>query len=121
VGLLEDVKITNLDYRKILSPSNNQVFTFFDPPYLSAKKSKLYDKKGILHTAFNHGEFATTLKNYRYNWLITYDDSVAIRENFSFAYIYEWQLQYGMNNYKKNSAAKGKELFVANFVVKGHE
>jgi DNA adenine methylase len=46
---------------------------------------------------------------------------VAIRENFSFAYIYEWQLQYGMNNYKKNSAAKGKELFVANFVVKGHE
>jgi DNA adenine methylase len=117
-GLLEGVKVTNLDYRSVLTPSDNQVFTFFDPPYLSATKSKLYGKKGMLHTAFNHEEFATALKKYTHHWLITYDDSPLIRENFAFANIYEWELQYGMNNYKKSSAAKGKELFIANFIAK---
>jgi DNA adenine methylase len=115
-GLLESVNITNLDYRKVLKPSKNQVFTFFDPPYLSATKSKLYGKKGSLHTAFNHDEFAASLKKYKHNWLVTYDDSLDIRENFAFANIYEWELQYGMNNYKQGKAEKGKELFIANYI-----
>jgi len=27
----------------------------------------------------------------------------------------EWELQYGMNNYKQAIAAKGKELFIKNY------
>jgi DNA adenine methylase len=46
--------------------------------------------------------------------LITYDDSLEIRKNFQFARIFEWELQYGMNNYKQASAEKGKELFITN-------
>lgn len=114
-GLLEDVQITNLDYRQVLTSSTNQVFTFFDPPYLSATKSKLYGKKGMLHTSFNHQEFAALLKSYQHNWLVTYDDCAEIRENFAFANIYTWELQYGMNNYKQGKADKGKELFIANY------
>jgi DNA adenine methylase len=113
--LLDGVRITNLDYKEVLKPEGEEVFTFFDPPYLSATKSKLYGKKGTLHTGFNHVEFAETLKSYRHNWLITYDDSEGVRNNFSFANIYEWELQYGMNNYKRESAAKGKELFISNY------
>ena len=115
--LLEDVRVTNLDYREVLTPSDDEVFTFFDPPYLSATKSKLYGKKGVLHTAFNHQDFAASLKTYQHHWLVTYDDSEEIRANFVFAHLYEWELQYGMNNYKKDKAAKGKELFISNYPV----
>ncbi len=68
-----------------------------------------------MHTGFNHEEFAKAMKKCKHSWLITYDDSPEIRENFSFAKIYEWELQYGMNNYKKAKAEKGNELFISNY------
>jgi len=113
--ILNAVKITHLDYRELLKRGSKNVFTFLDPPYFKATKSKLYGKKGILHTGFYHDEFATEMKKCKHSWLITYDDSPEIRANFSFAKIYEWELQYGMNNYKKNKAEKGNELFIANY------
>lgn len=117
-NILEGVKITNLDYGEVLKPNGKDVFIFLDPPYLGATKSKLYGKKGSLHTNFDHQKFADNLKQCPYHWLITYDDSPEIRENFKFANIYEWELQYGMNNYKQNNAAKGKELFISNYEAK---
>lgn len=114
-GLLEGVTITNLDYRRVLVHGSKEVFTFLDPPYFKATKSRLYGKNGILHTGFNHVEFADALRACRHSWLITYDDSPEIRENFSFAYIYAWELQYGMNNYRQGKAAPGRELFIANY------
>ena len=112
---MEGIKITHLDYRKLLTNGGRGVFTFLDPPYFKATKSKLYGKNGILHTGFNHDEFAKAMKKCKHSWLITYDDSPEIRENFSFAKIYEWELQYGMNNYKKDKAEKGNELFISNY------
>lgn len=113
--LLENVKITNVDYREILKEGNESIFTFLDPPYFKATKSRLYGKNGILHTEFNHQEFACAVKDSKHLWLITYDDSPEIRENFNFANIYEWELQYGMNNYKQGKADKGNELFISNY------
>ncbi len=55
------------------------------------------------------------MKNCDSLWLITYDDCQEIRESFTFANIYEWQLQYGMNNYKQGKAEKGNELFIMNY------
>ena len=49
------------------------------------------------------------------DWLITYDDCPKIRDNFKSSNIFEWEVQYGMNNYKQDSAAKGKELFISNY------
>jgi DNA adenine methylase len=113
--ILEGVKITQLDYRELLVDGNEKVFTFLDPPYFKATKSKLYGKNGVLHTGFNHDEFADEMKKCNHSWLITYDDSPEIRKNFSFAKIYEWELQYGMNNYKQGKAEKGSELFITNY------
>jgi len=115
--LLEGVEITNLDYVKLLKKSGKDVFIFLDPPYYSARKSKLYGKKGDLHTSFDHDRFAQLLKECNHLWLITYDDCPEIRKNFQFANIYEWELQYGMNNYKQDRAAKGKELFITNYKI----
>jgi len=115
--LLEGIKITYLDYREVLSSGGNDVFTFLDPPYFKATKSKLYGKNGILHTGFNHNEFASEMKKCSHSWLITYDDSLEIRKNFEFANIYDWELQYGMNNYKQGKANKGNELFISNYLL----
>lgn len=113
--LLEGVRITNLDYREALSDGGREAFTFLDPPYFKATKSRLYGKNGILHTGFSHDEFAEEMKKCNHSWLITYDDSPEIRKNFEFANIYNWELQYGMNNYKQGKADKGNELFIANY------
>jgi DNA adenine methylase len=121
--LTPDVRVTNLDYEQLLTAPGRAVFIFLDPPYLSATKSKLYGRRGALHTNFDHARFARLLQACRHKWLITYDDSPAVRRNFSFpaAHIYEWQLQYGMNNFGRTYAPKGKELFITNYPVATHD
>jgi DNA adenine methylase len=115
--LLNGVKITNSDYKEVIRQDGKDVFIFLDPPYLKAAKSKLYGKKGILHTMFDHISFAHQMRECKYLWLITYDDCHEIRKNFSYAHLYEWQLQYGMNNYKQGKADKGNELFIMNYCI----
>lgn len=112
---LQDVKITNSDYSHLLSEGGKDVFIFLDPPYLSRTKSKLYGKRGILHTDFDHKKLAELLKGCRHKWLATYDNSIEIKELFSFGKIEEWSLQYGMNNAWKGNAPLGSELFIFNF------
>jgi DNA adenine methylase len=116
--LTADVKITNLDYSHLIHAEGKDIFIFLDPPYLKATKSKLYGKKGDLHTSFDHQRFAEVLKSSAHRWLITYDDSPQVRDNFLWANVFDWQLQYGMNNYKQDSAAKGEELFITNYEIK---
>ncbi|MEH1844886.1 MAG: DNA adenine methylase [Nostoc sp.] len=115
--LSKNVKITNLDYSHLLKSEGKDVFLFLDPPYFIATKSKLYGKDGHLHTYFEHQRFAELLQQCYHRWLITYDNSTQILENFQWANISEWELQYGMNNYKQSGAAKGKELFITNYEV----
>ena len=112
---LSGVKITNEDYTNALFHSGDNVFIFLDPPYWKTAESKLYGTRGALHTAFDHELFADNMKKCPHKWLITYDDSPMIRDLFDFADIHEWTLQYGMNNYRKDSAAKGHELFIKNY------
>lgn len=116
-NILNGVKITNLDYKDVLREKGKEVFIFLDPPYMVAAKSRLYGKRGDLHTAFDHEEFAKEIRDCKHKWLITYDDSEEIRKNFEFANIKSWELQYGMNNYKQEKADKGKELFISNYAL----
>ena len=113
--ILPDIKITNFDYSYLLKPCDKNIFLFLDPPYLTATKSRLYGKNGDLHTTFNHKRFCKLIKECPSYCLITYDDCSEIRENFQFFNIFEWEVQYGMNNYKQDLAAKGKELFISNY------
>ena len=112
---LRNVNITCEDYADVLFQEGENVFLFLDPPYWKATASKLYGVRGSLHTTFDHAQFAENMKKCPHKWLITYDDSPVIRELFDFAEIQEWTLQYGMNNYRKATAAKGKELFIKNY------
>ena len=112
---LSGVKITNDDYTDALFHNGVDVFIFLDPPYWKATQSKLYGTRGALHTTFDHELFAENMKKCPHKWLITYDNSPMIRDLFGFANIHEWTLQYGMNNYRKDRAAKGNELFIKNY------
>ncbi len=112
---LQDITITSSDYEELIKKPGKDVFIFLDPPYLSTTGSRLYGKKGELHTSFNHERFSEILKKCSHKWLITYDDSPEVRELFDYANIEEWSMQYGMNNYKQGSAKKGKELFISNY------
>ncbi len=107
--IIQDFRITHGDYERLLFEEGENVFIFLDPPYYSTTSSKLYGKKGVLHTSFDHQRFAQNMKKCPHLWLITYDDCKEVRRLFSFAYIYSWELQYGM------SAKKGRELFITNY------
>ena len=112
---LTTVDINCGDYPDLLFQEGKNVFIFLDPPYWKTAESKLYGTRGSLHTTFDHEQFAENMKKCPHKWLITYDDSPVIRELFDFADMYEWTLQYGMNNYMKNYVAKGNELFIKNY------
>jgi len=114
-NILNNTKITNYDYQKVLEAEGENVFIFLDPPYYSSTKSALYGKNGNLHKIFDHERFAKILKQTNHKWLITYDDSEYIRDLFSFANTKEWNLTYGMRNVGENGNQKGNELFIANF------
>ena len=75
-------------------------------------KSKLYGKKGILHLNFNHKNLRDYLYKIKSKFLLTYDNCEFIRELYKDFYTLEWNLQYGMNNYKQVKADIGKELFI---------
>ena len=117
-SILENTKITNLDYQDVVEQSGENVFLYLDPPYYSAKKSALYGKNGSLHKTFDHHRFADVMKKCKHRWLITYDNSDFIKELFSFANIFEWDMKYGMRNVTKNSNQSERELFISNYLTR---
>ena len=112
---LQGAVITHADYAEAVCAEGEGTFLFLDPPYWKATASKLYGARGALHTGFDHARFAETMRRSSHRWLITYDDSAVVRGLFGFAEIQEWTLQYGMNNYRQDGAAKGAELFIKNY------
>ena len=113
--ILQNFIFSNESYENLLQREGKDVFIFLDSPYYSATKSRLYGKKGDLHTNFNHQRLCANLKNTKHKFLLTYDDSNFIRELYQDFYISNYSLQYGMNNYKQTQAAKGAELLISNF------
>lgn len=118
IPLLKDVNITNYDYTDLLLHKGQNVFIFLDPPYYKAQKSALYGKNGNLHKGFDYVKLAESLKNTSHYWLMTIDNSDYIKELFSFAYIKEWNITYGMRNVGKNINQKETELFISNYNLK---
>ncbi|MDE6978899.1 MAG: DNA adenine methylase [Helicobacter sp.] len=113
--ILQNFIFSNESYENLLLKEGKDVFIFLDPPYYSATKSRLYGKKGDLHTSFNHQKLCENLKNTKHKFLLTYDDSELIRNLYKDFYVYEYSLQYGMNNYKQMQATKGAEVLISNF------
>ncbi len=128
--LLQDVKITNMDYKKLVNRDGKKVFLFLDPPYMDNAEAKLYGEKGRLHEHFRHKRFAENMEKCKHKYLITYDDCSGVRRLYTFAnaielHIKGWRLQYGTNNGAENkenkTASIGKELFIFNYEVKANK
>lgn len=114
-GILDNFHFYSNDYQELLHKNGEDVFIFLDPPYYSITKSKLYGKKGDLHTHFDHKMLCENLKNTSHKFLLTYDNNETIKKLYGDFYLQEWNLQYGMNNYKQTKASIGKELLISNF------
>lgn len=114
--ILADTKITNLDFQQVVEAEGEEVFIFLDPPYYAATKSALYGKNGNMHKGFDHERFAAVMKNTTHKWLITYDNSDYIRDLFSFANIFTWELTYGMRNVTADGIQQEKEIFISNYL-----
>lgn len=119
--VIQNIDFYHSDYSHLLENCHENTFIFLDPPYYSATKSKLYGKNGDLHLNFDHELLKKHLSSCKCKWLITYDNSGFINDLYKDYYTYEWLLQYGMNNYKKDNSAKGKELLIANYDLKETE
>lgn len=123
--LLQGVKITNLDYSKLVTVDGERVFIFLDPPYYSKRKSKLYGTAGDLHKKFDHTRFLKDVLGCNHNCLITYDNCSKIQRSFASKEAVGWQrsgwrLQYGTNNLEGKKAKIGNELFLSNYNLNGN-
>ena len=118
--IISNFKFSNDDYAELIQKDGKDVFIFLDPPYFSATKSRLYGKNGVFHTEFNHQKLFECLENCKHKWIMTYDDSEYIRNIYHNFEIIDWELQYGMNNYKQVCAKKGKEILISNFAIKDY-
>lgn len=111
-----DIIITCNGVTTILPPSNKS-FYFLDPPYFSAKKSKLYGVNGDLHSNFNHFALSKFVHPLTNPVMMTYDNSIDIKRLYPsppFRLI-EWNLGYSMTNVGKNHCKNGKELLILNY------
>jgi DNA adenine methylase len=115
IPIIQNINFYCEDFSFLLNQAGNEVFIFLDPPYYTATKSKLYGKKGILHTSFDHQLLFDTLKNSPHRWLITYDNSEYIKSLYKDFYQWEWQLQYGMTTRNNAAFSLGNELLIANY------
>ena len=111
-----DLTITCNDVTQI-EPLSNKSFYFLDPPYCSAKKSKLYGVKGDLHSNFSHFTLSKFVHPLTNPVMMTYDNSIDIKKLYPsppFRLI-EWNLGYSMTSVGKNHCTQGNELLILNY------
>lgn len=129
-----DFRITNEDYNVLLTPEDDDVFIFLDPPYKIPHS--LYGKDGDLHEQFNHKKFCDDVIACKHKWMITYNQDKDLEAWLSDPpyHHWKWELQYTMKAAKraddgelasekedldvegiKKSGKKGKELLIWNY------
>ena len=121
--LLQKLEIYNQSFELTMANCPKKGgFIFLDPPYCNQEKSGLYGKNGDTHHGFPHKEFARVCKQTEANWLITYDDSIAVRRMFreKNLYLRPFNLVYTMAGKCSEDALAGEELFIANYDISDH-
>ena len=111
---LEHTKITNLDYKEVISapPEGKSVFLFVDPPYLETDQKRAYHHSFSLQ---DHQELANLLKATKFKFCLTYDDCTEMRKTYSWANIHEFSWRYHTANANTSSRKMGKELIITNY------
>ena len=123
---LQGVQISCRDFEAVIKDAPDDSFLFIDPPYFNADQDKFYTHS---FTKNDHLRLANLLKLHRsrIRFLITYDNSEAVRELYDWAQgIYDKEWNYTINrtddqrknapkNDKKGERYKGKEIFIINY------
>ena len=86
---------------------NEDAFLYCDPPYLLERGNNLYGKSGDMHKEFDH-ELLRDILGQRAGWVLSYNDSEAIRKMYDGYEIVPISWAYGMKNVKKKSIRKKK-------------
>jgi len=118
--LIQNCVIRNEDYSSLVQEPGNDVFIYLDPPYLSAKKSRLYGTRGDLHLLFSHDELFVNLTKCKHQWLMTIDYSPDIVKKYeNIANLYQINgIHYGMRN-AGDKNTRDDELLIANYELEG--
>ncbi len=107
VERIRNFKIKNLTVKhahfKKSIPKHKNDLLYLDPPYLI--ENKLYGKKGDLHEGFDHKGLAEILKK-RGNWILSYNESEAIRDMYEGFQFKKAEWAYGMKNVGKRNVEK---------------
>ena len=111
---LEGVKISSLDYGKVVSANNGKdTFFFIDPPYENTDKSFGYAED----MGFDFERLQRVLKSIKGKFLMTMNDSPRIRELFKMFYQRPFVAITNMHTVPGKSKAKKvrKELYISNY------
>lgn len=90
---------------------NDDAFLYCDPPYLLEKGNNLYGKSGNMHKGFDHEKLRDILTK-RGDWVLSYNDSEAVRELYSNHEIVPVSWSYGMKNVNKKKMGKSSEILI---------
>ena len=117
--ILQQVHITNGDYKDLLAAPGDDVWIYLDPPYL--KNTRLNRSDKLYQYGFSdidHIHFVQMLHECPHYWCLSYDDDPKVRKWFSNFYIYEVKWKYSGTSMPEKKT--GEELIITNYLVK-HE
>ncbi len=110
---LAGAKITSLDFEELISAgSSNSVWMFLDPPYYSADQKRAYVNYFQLN---DHLRLASSLRETKHRFCLTYDNCPEIKELYSWANINEIDWRYHTANSNVTTRKMGKELIICNY------
>ena len=112
--IIQPWRITNQDYRDLMTAPGEDVFVFLDPPYLI--KDMLYGKNKEMHTGFSHEDFVQSCKDTPHNWMITYNEHEWLREQFADYHMENFEFRYSLAHRSENKNKK-EELLIMNYVL----
>ena len=111
-NIIQPWRITNQDYRNLMTEPGEDVFIFLDPPYLI--KDMLYGKDKVMHSGFSHEDFVKSCKETPHNWMITYNEHPWLREQFSDYHMENFEFRYSLAHRAANKNKK-VELLIMNY------
>lgn len=107
---LENVKITNLDFRELFKQikDNTSTLLYLDPPYFKASKA-IYKNE---FSKKDHIDLLKLLMNTKAKFILSYENCKEIKEMYSWAKIKEVTWKYFISEDRRQV---GTELIITNF------
>ena len=121
---LQKVKLTSLDFERVIEEAPDNSFLFIDPPYFNADQDKFYQYSFKKNDHFRLNDLLKKHKK-RIKFLVTYDNSPEVRELYDWAteiHEKEWNYTINRTDDQKNGSDKignrykGREIFIVNYL-----